>query len=212
MKVEKINENKVKITLTLEELEKRDISLTEIEKDASIAKDLFIDLIEESNLEEDFAIENSQLFIEATSESNNLFIITITKIDDIPELRKYSHMSNENKLNKSKNDKNSKKTIFKYKVDSNVYWFDNLDLVLDLCQIANKENLFFGRNSLYKYNDSYFIVFNESSVKNKKFLKTFVFLSEFCKEYFSSGLINAAVKEKSELIIQTSALQKLSKI
>ena len=45
MKIEKINDNKVRITLTFEELEKREISLSQIEKDNSIAKDFFINLI-----------------------------------------------------------------------------------------------------------------------------------------------------------------------
>lgn len=205
MKVEKVNDNKIKITLTLEELEKRDISLTEIEKDASIAKELFIDLIEESNLDEDFALENSQLFIEASSDNNNLFVVTITKIDDLPELKKYSYVKSNN------TQKNNNKNI-SYKVDSNIYWFDNMDSILEFCNTAKKENLFFGKNSLYKYNDSYFIVFNRTTVKNKKFLKTFVFLSEFCKEYFATDILNAAVSEKSELIIKTYAIQKLCKI
>ena len=49
MKVEKINNNKVKIILTFEELEKRQINIKDIEKNTEIAKNLFVDLIEESN-------------------------------------------------------------------------------------------------------------------------------------------------------------------
>ena len=81
MKVERINDNKIKITLSLEELEKRNISLKDLEKDSSKAKNLFLDLIEESNLDEDFIIDESQLFIEAFSDNNNSFIVTITKVD-----------------------------------------------------------------------------------------------------------------------------------
>lgn len=203
MRVEKVSDNKVKITLTLEELEKRDISLAEIEKNASIAKELFIDLIEESNLDEDFALENSQLFIEASSDNSNLFIVTITRIDDIPEFRKYSNSNNKVK--------NTRKNVH-YKVDSNIYWFNNMDCLLDFCNVAKKEDLFFGRNSLYKYNESYFILFNKTTVKNKRFLKTFVFLSEFCESYFATEILNAAVKEKSKLIIKSNAIQKLCKV
>ena len=49
MKVEFINENKIKITLTFEELEKRDISLKDITNNSSLARDLFTDLIEETD-------------------------------------------------------------------------------------------------------------------------------------------------------------------
>ena len=44
MKVEKINNNKVKITLTFEELEKREINIKDIEKNGEIAKNLFVNL------------------------------------------------------------------------------------------------------------------------------------------------------------------------
>lgn len=211
MKIEKINDNKVRITLTFDELEKREISLSQIEKDNNVAKDFFITLLEESNLEEDFEIDNSQLFIEASSDNNNLFIITITKIDDMPELRQYSLMENTN-LKKTRKNQKCKNDIVKYKVDSNIYSFANLDNVLDLCEISKKEKLFFGRNSLYRYEDMYFLIFNKTSVKNDRFLKTYVFLSEFCENYYSAKLFETLLKEKAELIIKDYALQKLSKI
>ena len=44
MQIEKINKNKVKIILTLEELEKRDVNIKDIEKNNEIAKELFLQL------------------------------------------------------------------------------------------------------------------------------------------------------------------------
>ncbi len=211
MKVEKINENKVRITLTLEELEKRKISLKDIEKNNEIAKNLFMDLIEETNLDEDFALEDSQLLIEASSDNNNLFIVTITKVDTIPELKQYSLLDKNSKRGYKKT-KNPSKNVIEYKVDSYIYSFEDLDKILDLCQIAKQEQLFFGKNSLYKYNNKYYIIFANSSVKNKKFLKTFVFLSEFCQDYYSYNMLSVAIKEKATVIIENNALQKLSKI
>lgn len=211
MKIEKINENKIRITLTFDELEKRQISLSDIEKDSVLAKELFINLLEESNLEGDFIEDDSHLFIEASSDNNNLFIVTITRIDSIPELKKYSllseHTSHEQIPPKMRLPKYSS-----YKVDSYIYSFDSLDTLLNLCYIAIQENLFFGKNSLYQYQDTYFVIFSQATVKNKKFLKTFVFLSEYCKEYYSYDLYEVSIIEKSKLILKNNALQKLSKI
>lgn len=209
MKVEKINENKIRITLTLEELENRQISLRDIEKNSSLAKNLFIDLIEESNLEDEFIIDDSQLFIEASSDNNNLFIVTITKVDDLPELKKYALLENKEKK-KSRSKKASE--FIDYTIDSNIFEFSSLDNILELCDISKKEKLFFGKNSLYEYNNSYFIIFSKSAIKNKKFLKTFVFLSEYCNEYYAYNILEISLKEKSKLIIENNALQKLSKI
>lgn len=207
MKVEKINNNKVKITLTFEELEKRDINIKDIEKNSEIAKNLFVDLIEESNIDEEFEFEDSQLLIEASSDNNNLFVVTITKVDNMPDLRKYSLLEK-----KVKNSKKSKSIVTNYKVDSFIYSFKSIDNILALCENAKEEKLFFGKNSLYKYNDIYFLIFANSSIKNKKFLKTFVFLSEYCENYYSYNIFSSAIKEKSKLIIENNALQTLSKL
>ena len=90
MKIEKVDDNKVKIILSLEELKMRNISLSDIEKDTAAARKLFISLIEESNLDEDFGCEDSQLFIEASSDNTNTFVLTITKRDDLPDINNYT--------------------------------------------------------------------------------------------------------------------------
>ena len=202
MKVEFINKNKLKITLTYEDLETRKISLADLEKNANVT----LNLIEELDLDEDFGITDSQVLIETSSDNNNLYTITITKIEDLPELKKYSL------LDHSSNKKQIKKNSINYKVDSNIYAFSSMDSILDMCSISKQESLFFGKNSLYQYNNQYYIVFSNSATKNKKFLKTFVILSEYCTQYYSLDLFSTAIKEKSKLIIENKALQTLSKI
>lgn len=211
MKVEKINDNKIRITLTFEELEKRKISLSDIEKDSSFAKELFINLIEESNLDTDFIIDDSHLFIEACSDNNNLFIVTITKIDNIPELKNYSILEEKSKSRNSIKG-TSKSKQYKYSVNSYIYSFKKIDDILELCQKSKEENLFFGKNSLYKYEDTYFVIFSKPTIKNRKFLKTFVFLSEYCLEYYSYDLFEISITEKAKLILKNTALQKLTEI
>lgn len=196
MKVEKISENKVKIILSFEELEMRNITLYDIEKNNSAAKKLFISLIEESNLDEEFELEDSQLFIEASSDNTNTFILTITKTNDLPDLNNYT----------------KKETPQLYKIDSRLYEFASIDVILDFCKKAKDENLFFGQNTLYKYEDKYFILFSETAIKNKKFIKTYVMLSEYCSRYFSYDLFYNIIIEKSKVVIANRALQKLIKI
>lgn len=232
MKVEKINENKVKITLTIDELKQRKINIKDIEKDATLARNLFIDLIEESKLDEDFVLDDSQLYIEASSDNNNLFIVTITKIDHMPDISKYSIKSknskakiktNTKKLNAALKSKvkvsrkptnkasKSKESNIKYCVDSTLYTFSSMKALLDACEIFKKEKLYYGKNSLYKYQDKYFILFEKSALNNKKFTKTFSIISEFCEKYYSEDLFDISIKENSKLIIKNDALQKLTR-
>ena len=201
MKIEKINENKVKITLTIDELSQRHISLKDIEQDSNRAQDLFLDLLEETELNEDFIMDDSQLFVEASSDNENLFVVTITKIDYMPELPKYTP--------KKKRKTNSR---IEYTVASSIYKFDSLDKIFELCSKLELEKAFIGTNSLYKYEDSYFLVFSDTSIKNKKFLKTFVILSEYTDGFYATAMYKTLIKEKANLIIEKRALQKLSKI
>ena len=178
-------------------------------------RELFIDLIEENNLDEDFIIGDAQLLIEAASDNNNLFTVTITKVDNIPELKKYALLDKKNKdKDKSKtiNNTTKAKNIQNYKISSYIYSFNSINDILDICTKAKNENLFFGKNSLYLYNGTYFLIFSTSSIKNSKFKKTFVFLSEYCQNYSSYDMLAVSIKEKSKLVIENNALQKLSTI
>lgn len=208
MKVEKINENKVKITLSIDELAQRDISLKDLEKDTVKAKKLFLELIEESNLESSFIFEHAQLFVEATTDNNDFFTVTITKIDDFPDLAKYNLLE----------EGFSKKTIGKPStnltcpVKFNIFAFESMDNILDMCDILNKTKSFLGKSSLYKMEDKYFLIFSKYSIKNIKFLKTYSILNEFSLSNYESELYEISIKEKSKIIITDKALQILTKI
>ena len=47
---------------------------------------------------------------------------------------------------------------------------------------------------------------------NKKFIKTYVIISEYCSRYFSDNLYYTIIKEKGEKIVSNRALQSLIKI
>lgn len=196
MKIEKIDENKVKIILSFEELEMRNITLSDIEKNNVAAKKLFTSLIEESNLDELFSCDDSQLFIEASSDNTNTFILTITKTDDLPDINSYP--------------KNENRTL--YRIDSRLYEFSSLDVILDFCKIAKEENLFFGKNTLYKFEDKYYLLFSDNAIKNKRFIKTYIMLSEYCSRYFSYDMFYTTIIEKSKIVVANRALQKLINI
>ena len=202
MKVELLNENKVKITLTVEELEKRNITLEEIKQDSNI----IIDLIKEIDIHNEFPIDDdSESMIETFSDRRNSLIVTITKIENIPDLKKYCLLDD---VSKQKRKKGLNHNI-SYYVDSNIFSFSSLDQILNMCEAMKSEKIFCGKNSLYKYNDSYFLIFSIYSTRNPKFLKTFVILSEYCQKYYSLNLFSTLIKEKAKLIIKDNALQKL---
>lgn len=228
MKVEKISDNKIKITLTIEELSERKITLKDIEKNHSKAQDLFMDLIEENNLHEDFINENTELFVEATSDNSNFFMITITKVDYLKALPNYNLLKDNkevvNDLSIKENSdlkqvvsrklstepKSTTKLETVYTIKSFIYKFNNFNNLIKFCKKAIKDNLFIGNNSLYKHENNYFIIFKNSTVKNVEFINTFRLLSEYCNSYYSSNLDKSLITEKSLLILDKKAIEYLS--
>ena len=195
MKVEKTNNNKVKIILTKSELAKRKITLKDIKEGKSKAQDFFFDVLEESNIADDFLAESSQLLIEVSVTDNNIFSITITKADCLPDIDVFS--------------KDVKREIA-YTVSSNLYEFSSLKELYNFALKAFKENLYIGNNSLYLLDDKYYVFFSNSTIKKSDFVKTFSILSEYSTKYYSKKLLS--FDEYAKLIVKNDALQCLQKI
>ncbi len=229
MKIEKISDNKIKITLTIEELSERKITLKDIEKNHAKAQNLFMDLIEESNLHDDFINENTELFVEASSDNSNFFMVTITKIDYLKALPNYNLIKSSGELSKTgaKGPSKSKTTISTifpadtnvqttdkskalYNIKSFIYKFDKFDNLTMFCKKAINDNLFVGNSCFYKYNNDYFIVFKNSTIKDPKFLNTFRLLSEYCSSYYSSSLDKSLIAEKATLILDKKPIEYLA--
>ena len=126
----------------------------------------------------------------------------------MPEISKYSSK----KRYSPKKKKQHSNDDVTYTVASSIYKFSSLDRIFELCSKLAIEKAFMGTNSLYKYEDSYFIVFSPTSIKNVKFIKTFVILSEYAEQFYSSDMYRTLIKEKSDLIIDKKAIQKIAKI
>lgn len=86
MKIEKINENQIRCTLTKSDLEERHIRLSELAYGSEKAKDLFRDMMQQANSEFGFEADNIPLMIEAIPVSADSIILIISKVDDPEEL------------------------------------------------------------------------------------------------------------------------------
>lgn len=85
MKIEKINDNQIRCTLTKSDLAERAIKLSEIAYGSEKAKGLFRDMMRQARAELGFDAEDIPLMIEAIPYSEHIVLI-ITKVDDPEEL------------------------------------------------------------------------------------------------------------------------------
>lgn len=86
MKIEKINDNQIRCTLTREDLELHQIRLSELAYGSDKAKKLFRDMMEQAQLQFGFEADNIPLMIEAIPVTADSIILIITKVEDPEEL------------------------------------------------------------------------------------------------------------------------------
>ncbi|MCF0228329.1 MAG: adaptor protein MecA [Parasporobacterium sp.] len=86
MKIEKINDNQIKCTLTRSDLASRQLKLSELAYGTEKAKGLFQDMMDQANLEFGFDAADLPLMIEAIPVSMDCIILMITKVENPDEV------------------------------------------------------------------------------------------------------------------------------
>ena len=86
MKIEKINDNQIRCTLTRQDLADREIKLSELAYGTEKAKLLFRDMMQQAAYEFGFEANDIPLMIEAIPISSDSVILIVTKVEDPEEL------------------------------------------------------------------------------------------------------------------------------
>ena len=80
MKIEKLNENQIRCTLTHADLAARHLKLSELAYGTEKAKSLFRDMMQQASFDFGFEAENIPLMIEAIPSSSDSIVLIITKV------------------------------------------------------------------------------------------------------------------------------------
>lgn len=86
MKIERINENQIRCTLSSFDLSVRNLNLGELAYGSEKARSLFREMIQKASNEVGFEAEDIPLMVEAIPLSNESVMLVITKIEDPEEL------------------------------------------------------------------------------------------------------------------------------
>ena len=86
MKLEKLNDNQIRCTLSRADLDKRHLRLSELAYGSAKARALFRDLIRQASDELGFEADNIPLMIEAIPVSSDCLVLVVTKVEDPDEL------------------------------------------------------------------------------------------------------------------------------
>lgn len=86
MKIEKLNENQIRCTLTREDLAKRNLQISELAYGSEKTQNLFREMVRQADYEYGFDTDNIPLVVEAIPMNSDCIVLIITKIDDPEEL------------------------------------------------------------------------------------------------------------------------------
>lgn len=86
MKIEKVNDNQIRCTLTKADLADRELKLSELAYGTEKAKNLFRDMMQQAALKFGFQADNIPLMIEAIPVNAECIVLIITKVEDPEEL------------------------------------------------------------------------------------------------------------------------------
>ncbi len=192
MKIEKINDYKVKITISSIDLKEREIDIDDLVYNSPKAQELFWDILYQAYIEQGFEVKDEQLIVEAIPNSKDSFVITITKYRN-----KHMLKPGPTKFLKGVDTKRS------VKPKEVCYYFDNLEDIIELCKRVI--NTYRGDSAVYRHHSTYFLILKPYDSESNSLVET---LSE---EYGSRCKTNEIfLREYGKIIIENSAVEILA--
>lgn len=240
MKIEKLNDNQIRCTLTRADLADRQLKISELVTGSEKAKSLFQDMMKQAASEFGFEAEDMPLMIEAVPASPDCIVLIVTKVDDPEELdTKLSKFGpaldldnkKHNVLEKLEGAEDILELLQKVKEavsavpkpsehvsEDNtlprirLFSFSTLDSVIHTCQLL--KTMYHGDNTLYKDAEdaAYILALSQSEHSTNEFNKICNMLSEYSSAEKATSAVLAFLEEHCEVIVSADAVQQLGNI
>lgn len=218
MKIEKLNDNQIRCTLTRADLADRQLKLSELVCGSEKAKSLFQDMMKQAASEFGFEAEDMPLMIEAVPASSDSIVLIITKVDDPEELD-----SKLSKFGSALQDLENKKLHALEKLEGaetkdttalnvRLFSFATLDSVIHACTLL--KSMFHGSSTLYKdtADNVYILALAREKHSASEFNKVCNMLSEYGSAEKTNAAILAFLEEHCETIVPADAIQHLGNL
>lgn len=202
MKFEKLTENKIRITLSSQDLIDKNISLNSFMSNSAETQDLFFAMLEEAEQKVGFITKDYKIKIEALAMADGNFIITITRFDNLTE--KDSHITYRNKKIKVKRKStnlDSENIVYSFNSFDDFYLFaKNVQYTKNLNSIAKS-------TMLYTYNSQYYLLFSKLNVEHPNIKSFYTSITEFGTYVNNSDLFSYKLGERGKVIFKNNAIK-----
>lgn len=203
MKFEKLNQDKIKVTLNVDDLSANDIDLNSFMSDSNETHSLFLNVLEKAERDYGFSTKDYNLKVETVALSNGNFVLTITRALD-------SSLPTFDDISRKKVHANRRLP----KIDSStvVYRFNTFDdfcnLEATLCNniLINYKQI--AKNSvLYNYKNRYYLALININTKSHTLKNFLSLITEFATYINSSDIYLAKLNESGTIIFNKKAIE-----
>jgi adapter protein MecA 1/2 len=201
MKFRKINEDKIQIILTVQDLEERDFKRWEFMPMSPKLQEFFHDLLERAYKECGFEInDDSQLVVEAYPLNLDTFAIILTRIPAGSQGESIGSGIHLNHFDKDEGESYD----YVERGCKQVWQFSDLETCTMACAQVDPENI--EHSSLYKYQDAYYLVITTMPDKH---LDVSAVFGEYGQWSMAEG---AFYREHAKVLIPANAVSNLASL
>ena len=196
MKIEKLTENKIRITLNLNDLEEEHIDLHSFMSNSPESQALFYNLLNQAEKEVGYYTKDYKLMIEAIAIPEGNFILTVTRLPEKEQSKKQVKI------------KRKTSTVNEGLV---IYSFNSFDDYCEFCKylslhLKSESYLKLKKVSLCLYNSKYYLCIhiNKSNLPIVKAINCEI--SEFGNSVNNPDLFERKLLEYGKVIFKTNAI------
>ena len=191
MKIEKINNDKIRIFFNIKDLEENNIDFHSFMSNSIYSQKIFLHILDEAEKTLGFVTQNCKILLETLSIPDNSFVLTITKIN-FKKQKKYEYIDNKNN------------NITFYAFESIDYFCDFINSLPE--DLINHIDNFSNKISLYLYENAYYLIIEDINLSST-FLDSFILkISEF-SELINSLSLKDNIIEDGLLIFKNNAIK-----
>ena len=218
MKIERINENQIRCTLSRSDLASHQIKISELAYGSEKTRDLFEDMMNQAFEECGFDASDLPVMIETIPVSMDCIILMITKVEEPDEIdTAFSGLMNWDDVISGVEEDGIRplRDILPQPVSKSlerIFSFDDLDRVIDLAHCVG--GFYRGLNTLFRNpaDGKYYVILTNSGCTASDFGCVLNAASEYGSKDPSGFAKGAFIKEHFDVIIRKKALQKLANV
>lgn len=204
MKIEKVNDDKIRVTFNLDDLNEKNIDFHSFMSNSIESQKLFLDMLDEAKSKVGFVTDDYKILIETAATDSGNFICNLTRI--VPDCKKEKFIKSGVHIKKNRDLTDSRVAI---------YAFNCFDDFIDFCNFLvsnfdDRVEIFSINSMLFLYDSIYYLVINDV-VTDLNLLEGFcACISEFAYFVSNSNCFENKIREFGDLIVEKDAILTVS--